>query len=613
MAPPSLRRWLLLLRIPAAIAVAVAFFGFYNRFVIDVNLRNLQTSLSVLDAAAEVRQAETALFLVDQTLVAQMAQEELNLQTLATLQYVRGTLATDRPQRPVDDAQVMVATLAEDQAASRPALLRTLDRMTSGLQETARRVGLLPRQLLQGEALEPMDPARLEQAARSERLGLLHQAAGIYEELLRSAPNASGRAGVKLRLAHVTHRLQEFDRASRLCQEVLRESAVLAEVQAARQMLRALENSRAKGEEVARLRQVLSLPASAEERQRDAFRLGSLLLEMYNFPEAAQAFHDAFHASPEGFLALPALFKEGWCLKGIGRFDDAFDRFKEVIRRQPSGAWAAAATQQMAEAYKLTGDYETAAVLYEQAIQKTEDAALAATVQAQLASTYLYDLQRPEQAQSHLEPITQSYPASPMSALPQRLAEVREKKEARRVRMTAAAPSTAAPGPPEPPFRWTEGAPLIAWLDRSLPLFAEVFFEHLARFMRMSGVTELSRRFTQEKFQRLVVRRVEERFPGRVKDISTEIHEDGFVGSGTVHLGTLRFPVRGRVGIVVRNERPYAVIHEIQVGTIAVPEGLRKFLEGRVNRAIEKAQQSLKIQKYELREGYAQISVRLVQ
>jgi hypothetical protein len=67
------------------------------------------------------------------------------------------------------------------------------------------------------------------------------------------------------------------------------------------------------------------------------------------------------------------------------------------------------------------------------------------------------------------------------------------------------------------------------------------------------------------------------------------------------------------VGIVVKNERPYTVIHEIQVGSISMPEGLRRFLEERVNQAIEAARYPLKIKEYELREGYALISVELAQ
>jgi len=96
-----------------------------------------------------------------------------------------------------------------------------------------------------------------------------------------------------------------------------------------------------------------------------------------------------------------------------------------------------------------------------------------------------------------------------------------------------------------------------------------------------------------------------------VTAVATEIHADGFVGAGTLAVGPLKFTIRAKVGIVVRNHRPHTVIREILVGKIALPEPLLRYLENRINQNIDRSRYPLKVKEYELREGYALISVEL--
>jgi len=609
------------MQIPCIVVAVFLFFRFYNRFLLDTHLNNLQNALSILETATGVGQAEAALLLVDQTLVNQMAQEEADWVQWSALHYVHNTLGTDRLQRPVEDAQAMVLILAEDRSQNRPAIFNTLDRIILSVQGTIQQTVLVPRRAFKATSFQPMGLLQLEQAIRTENLGLWDQAARLYERLLKTYPDDPNRFVVALRLAHLYQYLQDFDRAQDLCQIVIRQSTQRAEIHLAYQMLETLKKNRARLKEVQRLQKALASAPSQTKRHEIAYQLGSVYLAMFNLPQAAVAFEEAYRSNPEGPLAFQALFKAGWCLKRMGRFDDAFDHFLKVIRLQPGGEWIAASYQQMAEIYRLRGDYQAAASLYEEVIQQSGNMALDATIRTQVGSIYLYDLKKPQQAQSHFQAVVQFYPASSFSHYEQSLTAIQKSKGiAEEGTIGLAIPKPTPDGSPSaavpsdiPSAQLTAGAPLLNWMERFLPLFVDVFSQRLARYMQMSDVKVLERAFSESEFRTLVLKRVEETFPGQVKDVHAEIHGNGFVGSGTVRLGMLNVPIRARVGIVVRNERPQTVIHEIHVGAVAMPEGLRKLLEERVNRAIERARYPLKVKSYQLYEGYAKIAVELAE
>lgn len=619
---PGLKRWFLFLRIPAVLLGVLVFFGFYNRFVIDAKLQDLKTSLSVLDAAAGVGQAEAALLLVDQTLVDQMAQAELDLQAVARLQYAQGTLAQDNFSRPVEDAQLMVATLAEDRAAARPGLLKTLDGLALGAQKAFRQARLLPRRVLRGATSDVVNEELVREAARFERLGLFEKAAQNYETLIRQYPNYTGRPGLKLRLGSAYLRLQALDKAEQTFREAARESTVPQEIKAARRMLAEISEARGRLQEAETIEKQLVTLGSGPRRQEAAYRLGSIYIGLYDFRRAAETFRQAREAAPTGRLAAAALFKEGWALRNLGRFDEAFERFQKLQQQEPDGAFAAAAYHQMAEAYKATGDYEAAARSYEQIIEKTQDAAFTALTHAQAAATYRFDLKDETRAHIHFQEVARSFPASPLAGAERAIEKFRVRKlgsaaagrpaaglgprRTQEAQITRAAGQTG--GPPGPQ-QLAQGTPLMNWLENFLPVFVEVFTERLARYMEVADVDEISRRFSEEEFNTLVVRRVRERFAGQVTDVQVKIREDGYIGSGEVKLGLLTFPVSARIGIAVENERPIVQIREVRVGQLSVPGPLRKILEARVNQSIKRSKYPLKIKEYELENGYAYISV----
>lgn len=614
---PPLRHWFPWLRIPLALIGVGLFFAGYNRFLLDRNLQNLKTSLSVLEAATGIGQAEAALLLVDQILVSEMAKADLDLKSLANLQYAQGVLSAERPQRPVEDAQIMVASLAETKAARRLGFLSPLDAMAVGMQTVLDQIQLLPRQLGRSPISPEIDSAQRAQAARWERQGMWKEAARSYEDLLSRYPNYAQRSGLKLRLGYLYQRLGDLTQAQRLYQQALAETLNPKELEAGRSLLGKLAQVPGQRKKAADLEKRLARVRSGFERQRLAFELGCLLIEQYALEKTAAVFQQAASASPEGELALPCLFKEAWCLRTSGRFGEAIERFLEIIHRDPKGRWGTGAYHQIAEVYKARGEFERAALTYERLIAETQDHVMAAVVHAQAGSTYLYDLKNPEKASGHFKELAEHYPASSLSSVDRILENIRTNKGITLEEQLGTLPAAATASPP--PVATTPsaptaglvamGAPLVEWMERFLPNFTDVFSDQLVRYMKGAGITELTRRFTETEFQELVLRRVQGRFAGQISQVATKIHTEGFVGSGMVHLGPLKIPVEARVRVSVVNERPHASVQEIKAGNLRFPEPILKALENKVNESVDTQPYPLKIKKYELREGEVLISV----
>ncbi len=612
--PSEFRRWLLILRVPLALLVVFLFFALYNRFLLDSNLRNLRASLSIMDSASGVGQAEAALLLVDQNLTAQMAEEELDLRAAAALQYAQGALTSDKMDRPPDDAQVILNVLGEEQASERPGILMALDGFVLSAQAAVRQAALLPRQAL-GKPLSPeIDLARLEEAAQLERKGRLKEAAALYEELIKTYPDYTGRGSLKLRMGLLFQKSNDFKQARRFYQEALAEIRDARESAVARQMLQNLAQLGARAGQAKGLQRGLTRVEPGEPRQRAAFKLGSTLIRASSFDEAAKAFRESFSADPEGELAVPSLFKEAWCLRAAGRIEEAFSRFSGFLKEHPGTDWAVAAQLQIAEMYKASGNPAAAGEAYERATSmKTTDAALTAISYAQAGCTYQFDLNDIGKAQVLLRDLANKFPASSYSTVGSQLKQLQVKKG---WLAASTGPGITAPGgpPPKPPEpapggMFAAGSPLVNWLENFLPVFVSVFSDRLSKYMEAVGEKQLARRFTDTEFGELVVREVQRKFPGQVTNVKTQIHPDGFVGSGDVHLGILNFRVEARLGIVVRNYRPHAIVQGIKIGKFSLPEPLLKLLETRVNTTIDQTRYSLKVKEYKLNEGYAWISV----
>lgn len=613
------RRWITVLQLPVAIGAVLAFFPIYSKLILDVNLKNLRTSFTVLNGSAGVGQAEAALLLVNQTLTSQLAREETDLKTISALQYSQGVLSSQNLQRPVDDAQAMIGTIADDQLAERPNILRTLDEMVLGVRGVFHGAVLLPRQVL-GEALSPeIDSAGMERAIALEQRGLLKESAVLYAQLLTNYPRYEGRAALRMRLGGVYQKLGKTDAARQEYRQAIGQARSPTDMMVAQELINRFEKNISVQKELLQLEKKLGgLPAGLD-RQQAAFHLGLRLIETSRLDKAAPMLELAYQSAPEGPLAEQSLYKAGWCFRSLGRLEEALRCFQTLINHSRSDTWKVSAYYQLAELYKSCGDLKTAAEIYEKALSETKaDAGLRSIGTVQVASLYLYDIKDPEKARYYFREAESHFPASSFSGTLKRIQEYQQNKGGS-AEWSIPGTSGRKPAPAgldkQPDLSASEtmametGSPLMKWMADFLPVFVTVFADRLAKYMEAAGETQMTRRFTELEFQDLVVREVQRRFPGQINDIQTKITPQGFVGKGTVRIGLLRFNLEAKIGIEVVDYRVHPKLREVKIGPVPIPSGILKHLETQVIIAIEKKRYPLRVKEYTLKDGYANISV----
>ncbi|MBI4314021.1 MAG: tetratricopeptide repeat protein [Candidatus Omnitrophica bacterium] len=568
----------------ASILVPLAvFLVVYNRVVVDVNLQNLKLSLRILGRADAVGKAEAAMTLIDQNLLYSVGPAGGDASEVAALQYAKGVLNSD-PRRMVEDAQTMVSTVVAKRIEERGGFVDTLDDLNEGVREAIQRVLLVPRFVLQtGKLSDQVDVELLSQAVRYERLGELLRAERIYHKLLDQHKNYRGRGDLKLRLGYLYHRQRSFTSAEKIYREVLKESPDPVEMGIARQLLARLKKAQRESEEIKALEKKLNQTVVPEQRQQLVFDLGVLQMQLFDFDGAVRSFKLSADAQPAAPLAAHAQFRRAWCLKYTGQYDDSVVLFEELTRLAPGLSMNAAAQAQIADAYRSTGRYEAAAEALESAASQAQDQALAAMFTAQVGSMHLIDLNDPEKAEAYFRRVEQSFPASSVSSVKQSIQQFQAEKALTRVKTE----------------RLEAGVPVFGWIEKSMPAFVEVFASRLAGYMKGVGETEVRRKLTEKDFKELVVRRVQEKFPGQMTDVVFDIEPDGFKGSMSVRVGMMWFPVAGKAKLTAVDGRLHVEVSELTVGHIPAPEALRTILETGVNETLDQTDLPLRIEQFE--------------
>ena len=161
------------------------------------------------------------------------------------------------------------------------------------------------------------------------------------------------------------------------------------------------------------------------------------------------------------------------------------------------------------------------------------------------------------------------------------------------------------------PYSVESGSPLISRLEYLLPVFVQVFDERLALLIEMVGEDHLTRKYSEQEFQEMVVQRVREMLPGQLNDIAVKIQPDGVVVTGVVRLESRSIPIQVRSGVTVVNDRLHLFLQDVQIGNRVASDEVRKMLETHVNQKLDRLRLLLKVKWVNLGPGWALLSVEL--
>ncbi len=575
----------------------VIFFVVYERLVVDANLRQLRTALTVFSRASDVSKAEAAMALVDQNLLYAVAFSQPNPAELATLEYAKTVLASD-PSRMVTDAQAMVSSMVAQKLEQRGRIIGTLDDLNDAVQGAIQRLALLPRTVLRRTRLsDEINVDLLRQAMADERLGEFAKAEQAFEQLLREFPDYRGRGDLKLRLGYLYHRRRAWPSAERRYREVLGEATDPVEAGIARQLLAQLDKARQWAADAVVLRRRVDQATDSATRQEAAFNLGGLQMRLFDFDGAIDSFRLAAEAVPGTPLAAQATFRRAWCLKYLGRYEEALPLFEALQRPGSEAVTATVARTETANIFQATGQYEAAVELLGAAAGQAQDQALASLLTAQAGAVALLDQRDPAAAAGHFHHVEKAYPASTASTLRDAIQQLQAMKQV---------------GAPEA-VRIAPGIPVLGWLETVLPAVVEPFARRLAQGMQVTGERDHTRRLTEADFQQYVIRRVQERFPNQLRDVRITITPEGFQGDASVSAAGLWVPVAGATQIALVGGRPHVRVTQLSVGHLPIPLAVLQLLSDRINVAVDQAQLPLKVQQFTPAKGAVDVTVVLVE
>lgn len=169
-------------------------------------------------------------------------------------------------------------------------------------------------------------------------------------------------------------------------------------------------------------------------------------------------------------------------------------------------------------------------------------------------------------------------------------------------------PAPVPVSPADSMQQWIESL-LPAILESTLPVFIRVAMDRLDRMLEVAGEKDLSRRFTDMEFRRVVIDTVQAKSGGQISDLSAEIHGDGFHSSGTVNLGNMKLIVSGTAGIRVVEQRPHVLLKELRVGSFEISSPTLRLLEKQMNQIIDSQQYPLLVKEFRFNEGWVWMAV----
>lgn len=178
--------------------------------------------------------------------------------------------------------------------------------------------------------------------------------------------------------------------------------------------------------------------------------------------------------------------------------------------------------------------------------------------------------------------------------------------------LPAARPAEPVPSLPPPPSAATPdlmaGASIVGWFESALPIAVRMFADQVSAYLVLAGEQAYTRQITQRDLELQLLQRVRARLARQVQRVTATIRPDGIVGSATVSLGQMTFPVAARVGVAAVDDRPHVLLHEVTIGAMRVPGPLLRLLESRVNQVIDRERLPVKITRIEFGDGYAMIT-----
>lgn len=401
---------------------AIAFiFSFYNIFLIDRTLDNLRFTLEQTALAYDIQDTEGLDIILTEAMIGEISDpQKLDSTNMANLEYAKAVVSSGKSYRQIDYIKVTLGDVIKAKENKRGIILMVLDNLSRLIKKIIASSSNLVSSFLRRPKIKKYAKVDLElfnKAKAQEKTGNLPEAASLYSDFVKEYPDYERIALVKLKLAYVWHRLNEYNKALLLYKEIIKKYPDQKESDIARLLLLKLKQRDTLARKMDLLiTKIAELPKEETKVRREIFyELGAINMQLFNFTEAKKFFKRAAEIDPTSNLALKSRFNFAWLTKqeaSEANLEESIAEFSKIAKERPKGLLALDSRIQIADVYHLEGKYQEAIESYLKLADDYKGQPIAALCLFQAGASYMYDLNDDDKGREILGRLTREYPTS---------------------------------------------------------------------------------------------------------------------------------------------------------------------------------------------------------
>lgn len=383
----------------------VAFFVFYNAYLVDKSLEILNVSLEETANAQSATSVEAVSILLKSALLNEVSRPDLNLNSVTAIDMASTMADESRSFRQLKSSEAVIQQVVDQKNDARFFLLQWLDRLNREAQRFFRFVEKMVFRLIKGIAEKPEPTVRYDlvrQAKEFEKSGSLDEAKKVYVDFIDLNQKAEGIGLMKIRLAFIEMKLGQYGEARKRLAEIT-PSSNTTEIKVAENLKYQVQKLEKLQKERSEFTERLPEITDPKELQQAYFQLGRMSTELYDLKGSQEAFKKVIDLSPGSELAEKARFSLGFAYKMASQIKESESMFAALIQTAANSDYQTASAIQMASTKKMAGDFAGATQILERVAKSATDKATAMLSQFGAGYIYLYNLNDTKKSQEALE------------------------------------------------------------------------------------------------------------------------------------------------------------------------------------------------------------------
>jgi len=400
--------------------IVVGFFSFYNIFLIDSTLENLKYSLEQAVVAYDMEDVNGLDMLIAKAISKEIPPYNMiSRNSVVNLEFAKNIVDEGKSFRQLSHMKVALGSAIEEKEQERGFFLSLIDKINRPIREGFMHLAYIVQSFFRPKPVEKpvaeIDVDLFTEFRELEKGKSLKDLISNYSGFIQDHPDYRGVSLAKLKLAYTYQRLGEYDVATKLYNEVIREHPNTKESNIANVFLDTLKR---KSESLKKINLLIveshKLPdLKIVEKQEIFYKIGKIYLELFNLKEATKFFQRAVSLSPESLMATKAQYSMAWLLKEQKDLEGSLAIYSKLAADRPDDTMAFDSLYQVATIQHAKGNHEEFISLsLKLAEQYKAYPTIASLCLFQAGASYMYDLNNLKKANEIFARLVKEFPGT---------------------------------------------------------------------------------------------------------------------------------------------------------------------------------------------------------